>query len=238
MTEAVQGPLFISFEGVDGTGKTSLLRSVRQYLWDLGHDIVQTREPGSALGGDTIRGMLFTPESPGPGVASMLPGQADCLLLFDHIGNAEGIVRPALEAGKWVLTDRYADSQFAYCASRIHSKAINVAYQAHFGPVPDITFLLIGDVHAFAARAKSRDANPDAVEPGKQRNKTWALVEQQQRIQDQYLVNLSNHPRTIILDITNMDARAVANLAIAKLEAWLATPRSMPEQVKLFAGVQ
>jgi dTMP kinase len=238
VTEAVQGPLFISFEGVDGTGKTSLLRSVRQYLWDLGHDIVQTREPGSALGGDTIRGMLFTPGRPGPGVASMLPGQADCLLLFDHIGNAEGIVRPALEAGKWVLTDRYADSQFAYCASRIHSKAINVAYQAHFGPVPDITFLLIGDVHAFAARAKSRDANPDAVEPGKQRNKTWALVEQQQRIQDQYLVNLSNHPRTIILDITNMDAQAVANLAIAKLEAWLATPRSMPEQVKLFAGVQ
>ena len=229
--------LFISLEGCDGTGKTSLLRALEKYLTGLGHGVVCTREPGSSLGGGTIRDMLFNGN---PGVAQMKMGQVDALLLYDHIGNSEGIVRPALEAGRWVLTDRYADSQFAYCASRIHSKAINIAYQAHFGPVPDVTFLLIGDVHAFAARAKSRDQNPDAVEPGKQKNKTWALVEQQQRIQDQYLVNLSNQPRTIILDITNMDVQAVANLAIAKLDEWITRRGNTNpiKQIPLFKSVQ
>ena len=229
--------LFISLEGCDGTGKTSLLRSLEKYLLALGHQVEVTREPGASLGGQTIRDMLFT-EQPGPGAALMFEGQADALLLYDHIGNAEGVVRPALEAGKWVLTDRYADSQFAYSASKPHSKAVNEAYRYHFGPVPDITFLLVGDVRAFGARAKSRDLNPNALEPGKQQRKIWAQTEQQQRIQDAYILYLSNQPRTIILDITNMDAPAVVNLAIAKLEIWLAGHRDKPEQTKLFAGVQ
>ena len=228
---------FISLEGVDGCGKSSLLKSLCIHIInEYRVEVVVTKEPGASLRGSVIREMLFT-DQPGPGAAKMYPGQADALLLYDHIGNSMGVVAPALAAGKWVLCDRYADSQFAYSVAKPHSKAINEAYAKHFGPIPDVTFLLIGDVAEFNARAKSRDLQPDALEPGKQQGKIWASVDQQRRIQDAYLHHLSNQPRTVILDITGLDQAAVLRLAIGKLTLKLLVPQ-IPVMASLFQTVQ
>lgn len=228
--------LFLSLEGVDGTGKTTLIERLREYLESRGHKIVVTKEPGRSNRGELIRGMLFSETNPGPGTKNMFPGQADCLLLYDHIGHVEEVIVPALAAGKTVITDRYVDSQFAYTAARPNMKAINDAFAYYYGPVPDVTFLLIGDVATFFARAKGRDAKADAAEPGKQASKAWNDLEKQKRIQEAYIHNLANQPRTIIIDITHMDTQAVANAAIARLEGWLEGHRVIPEQVALFSG--
>lgn len=229
--------LFITLEGCDGTGKSTLVQALKLYFEFSGEDVVLCREPGSSLGGQQIREMLFT-DHPGPGTAKMLAGQADCLLLYDHIGVSMGLVKPALERGKVVICDRYADSQFAYAVAKPTSKALNEAYVKHFGPVPDVTFLLIGDVKVFGARAKSRDLNPNALEPGKQQRKIWTQDEQQQKIQNAYLVNLSNQPRTIILNIDGLDARDVAHLAIESLKLRFANGHVPAIQAPLFASVQ
>jgi dTMP kinase len=231
-----KGQLFITVEGCDGCGKGTLVPVLKTYLESIGQSVILTREPGASLGGQQIRDMLFT-DDPGPGAARMVTGQADCLLLYDHLGVSLGIVAPYLEKGFSVISDRYADSQFAYSAAKPHSKHVNEAYFKHYGPVPDVTFLLIGDVSVFSARAKGRDLKPDALEPGKQQRKIWAQVEQQQKIQDQYLVNLSNQPRTIILNIDGLDAAQVAQLAIQELEIKL-TKIVPPVQATMFETVQ
>lgn len=104
--------MFITFEGVDGAGKTTQLRRAAQWLREQGHDVVATREPGGTAGADEIRKLLVEGE---PGRWS----SATELLLFnaarrDHV---ERVIRPALERGAIVLCDRYVDSTRAYQAA-------------------------------------------------------------------------------------------------------------------------
>ncbi|SRR6266702_2462340 len=215
---------FITFEGVDGTGKSTLLQKIASaltaYLQDSGQAVVKTKEPGASQGGQKIRNLLFKD----PGTSVMFPGQADCLLLYDHIGNSEGVVRPALERGDWVLCDRWPDSQFAYTAARKGTEHVNAAFLKHYGPKPDVTFLLIGTVEMLLARAKARDDAPDANEPGKHKGKTWSTVADQVRIQDAYLLQLGAQARTIIINVDGKDAGQVYTEAWEKLMVKLSTP--------------
>jgi len=110
MSTPVRPPLkFITFEGGEGGGKSTQLRLLAEALRQAGETVVTTREPGGAPGAEEIRKLLVEGE---PG---RWPSDAEALLHFaaraEHLAK---VIRPALEAGQWVLCDRFADSTLAY----------------------------------------------------------------------------------------------------------------------------
>ena len=100
---------FVTFEGGEGGGKSTQLRLLAEALRQAGETVITTREPGGAPGAEEIRRLLVEGE---PG---RWPPQAEALLHFaaraEHLAS---VIRPALEAGQWVLCDRFADSTVAY----------------------------------------------------------------------------------------------------------------------------
>jgi dTMP kinase len=199
--------VFVTFEGIDGCSKSTQLEILAERLRADGHEVVTTKEPGAARGGDKIRELLFKD----PSTNKMARGQGDCLFLYDHIGNVEEHVRPALERGAWVLCDRYADSQFAYASvpTRNASPVLCEAYQKLYGPVPDITLLFVvkstdvneagdEDISWALKRAMARRG----AEAGKQEGKKWGTdVEEQRRIQYAYIMQLCGKKQTVLIDV-------------------------------------
>lgn len=202
---------FLTIESIDGLGKTTQLDLLDKGLRDAGYDIYRTKEPGDAQYGTCvsagIRQLLFH----NPTTKAMYPGVADCLFLADHIQNA-GDVAKAVEAGKIVLCDRYADSQFAYAASTgkaCPSWALN-AYAENYGIVPDLTIFLRAcgpqvtgvsaheDISWALKRAQTRRGTS---ENGKQDGKTWNDAEDQRKVQAEYEALLMPEPRTLMIDV-------------------------------------
>ena len=100
---------FITLEGGEGTGKSTQARRLVQRLRDLGHEVAQTREPGGSPGAEDIRNLVLN------GEAERWSPRTETLMMFaarsDHL---ERTIRPALDAGSWVVCDRFADSSRAY----------------------------------------------------------------------------------------------------------------------------
>ncbi len=101
--------LFITFEGPEGSGKTTQARLLAEWLREQGHDVVLTREPGGTAIGDQIRVVLHD-----SGNTEMAPRTEILLYSASRAQHATEKIRPALAAGKIVISDRYADSTFAY----------------------------------------------------------------------------------------------------------------------------
>lgn len=98
--------LFITFEGTEGAGKTTQISRVQAFLEAKGLEVVTTREPGGTVLGEKIRGLLLQDE-----MAQM----TELLLMFaaraEHL---DKVIQPAIDAGKWVLCDRFTESSYAY----------------------------------------------------------------------------------------------------------------------------
>ena len=101
--------MFITFEGPEGSGKTSQIRALADYLRQRGYDVVTTREPGGTAIGDQIRGVLMNLEN-----TAIHPRTEILLFLAARAQHVEELIRPQISAGKVVLCDRYADSTLAY----------------------------------------------------------------------------------------------------------------------------
>ncbi|MEH3104623.1 MAG: dTMP kinase [Sphingomonas phyllosphaerae] len=146
---------FLSLEGGEGAGKSTQVRALAAALAERGIDTVVTREPGGSEGAEAIRALLMH------GDATRWSARAEALLFAaaraDHV---EKVIRPALDAGRWVICDRYIDSTRAYqgAAGEIDDAAI-VALHAFgaAGLLPDRTFLLTLPAEMGAARAAARD---------------------------------------------------------------------------------
>lgn len=99
---------FISLEGGEGVGKSTQVRALAQALRELGIEVVETREPGGSAGAEKIRELLLDPNED-------WSAQSEALLFAaaraDHV---EKVIKPALAAGKWVISDRFVDSSLAY----------------------------------------------------------------------------------------------------------------------------
>lgn len=151
--------LFVAFEGGDGAGKSTQSRLLGQWLTDLGYAVRHTREPGGTGLGRQVRELLLHGED-----GSVSPRAEALLFAADRAHHVASVVRPALERGEVVLTDRYLDSSVAYQgAARAlgHQEIRDLSLWAVEGLRPDLTVLL--DVTAREGRVR-RGAVHDRLE--------------------------------------------------------------------------
>ena len=152
---------FITFEGIEGVGKSTNIDHIAGIIESHGIDVIKTREPGGTPIAEDIRRLLKDHGD------EPLPDTAELLLMFAaraiNVGN---IVRPALEAGTWVVSDRFTDSTRAYQGggrglSRTHIDSL--AELVHGDVQPDLTILLDAPVDVAMKRA-GRRGSPDRFE--------------------------------------------------------------------------
>lgn len=132
--------MFITLEGIEGSGKTTQIRHIREFLTSRGFSCVATREPGGTMIGKKIRAILLDPENKGMGPLVEL-----LLYIADRAQHVKEIVLPSLSAGKAVLCDRYYDATVVYqgFARGIDIELIHKLHRTILDNLkPDITILL------------------------------------------------------------------------------------------------
>jgi len=146
---------FITFEGLDGTGKSTQLRKLAAALRAAGHAVIETREPGGTATGEKIRRVLL--DSATHGLAPM----AEMALMFasraQHIAQ---VIQPALNNGQIVLCDRFTDSTEAYqgYGRKLGSEDVHKLHHVLCGDLqPDLTILLDSDPALSVGRARQRN---------------------------------------------------------------------------------
>jgi dTMP kinase len=158
----MQSGRFITFEGIDGSGKTTQFRILAQWLRERGKDVVETVEPGGTAIGKQIRKILLDPAS-----ADLQP-RAELLLYFaSRAQNVDQVIRPALDAGQTVLCDRFTDSTLVYqgCGRGLDTDVVrDLDRIACRGLKPDVTFLIDIDLETSLARAKRRNERTGPAE--------------------------------------------------------------------------
>jgi dTMP kinase len=184
---------FISFEGLDGAGKTTQVELLARWLDETGRGYIQTREPGgTALGGE-IRQLLF--HRPG---LTITPLAEAFLFQADRAQHFAAVILPALDAGKVVITDRCFDSSLAYqgAARGVGAELVkHLSLIAIQGRVPDLTILL--DLDAMKVRERT-DYVQDQSGQREQRSRFDAESEQfHQRLRDEFLALARAEPGRI-----------------------------------------
>jgi len=153
--------LFISFEGIDGSGKSTQARLLAEHLRGLGHDVVLTREPGGSPGAEEIRALVLQ------GDPDRWSAETEILLFTaarrDHL---ERTIRPAVKAGKIVICDRFADSTRMYQGvSRGDLRGVvDKLHTLMIGVEPDMTLLIDMDPAQGLSRALSRQTAEERFE--------------------------------------------------------------------------
>ena len=146
--------MFISFEGTEGVGKTTLIRKIYDHFIAQGQDVVLTREPGGTPMAEQIRALLLSVNH-----EEKMCNDTELLLMYaaraQHLSQ---VVLPALEAGKTVLCDRFTDASFAYqCAGRGLNEDKLLLLNANFvSRMPDFTFWLDAPIEIGMNRARAR----------------------------------------------------------------------------------
>lgn len=146
---------FITFEGLDGTGKSTQMRKLAAALRQAGHKVIETREPGGTATGEKIRKVLLDSGTSG------LDARAEMALMFasraQHIAE---VIEPGLASGSIVLCDRFTDSTEAYQGSgrKLGSDPVRELHRVLCGNLqPDLTLLLDSNPHASVRRARRRN---------------------------------------------------------------------------------
>jgi dTMP kinase len=142
--------MFITFEGVDGSGKTTQARLLAEHLRESGREVVATREPGGTALGERIRELLLFGDDVAPWAEATLFAAARAQLV-------EEVIRPAQERGADVVCDRYIDSSLAYqgiARGLGVDRVLELSLVATGGVLPDRTFLLVLPVEEAARRRR------------------------------------------------------------------------------------
>ena len=147
---------FITFEGGEGCGKSTQIASVATYLEATGRQCVITREPGGTPLAEEIRDLLLSAKRG----ASILPKTELLLFAAARAQHVEELIRPALESGKCVISDRFVDSSYAYqggARNLGNDSAVSINNFAIGGCMPDLTILLDLEPEEGLKRAHIRD---------------------------------------------------------------------------------
>ncbi len=178
--------LFITFEGIEGSGKSTQVRYLKEWLESLGHKVLLTREPGGPQISEEIRKLLLNPEYP-----EMLPETELLLYMASRSQHTGEWIIPALEEGKIVICDRYFDSTIAYqgAARKIDLDWIDkLTDYATYSHKPDVTFLLDITVETSLERISQRSW--DRIEN--------EAVEFHKKVRDGFLALAEREPDRII----------------------------------------
>jgi dTMP kinase len=146
---------FLTFEGLDGTGKSTQMRKLAAVLREAGHKVVETREPGGTATGEKIRRVLLD-----SGTAGLSPLAEMALMFASRSQHIAEVIEPGLANGAIVLCDRFTDSTEAYQGSgrRLGSDAVRELHRVLCGNLqPDLTLLLDSNPHASVSRARRRN---------------------------------------------------------------------------------
>ncbi|TSH78050.1 dTMP kinase [Acinetobacter sp. RF15A] len=148
--------MFISFEGTEGVGKTTLIHRIYADLMAQGKEVILTREPGGTPMAEQIRALLLSVNHD-----EAMCHDTELLLMYaaraQHLAQ---VILPALSAGKTVLCDRFTDASFAYqCAGRgVSEDKLNLLNKSFVAHMPDLTFWLDAPIELGMTRARERGA--------------------------------------------------------------------------------
>ena len=202
---------FITFEGGEGTGKSTQARILAERSTPIAGEVVLTREPGGSPGAEQLRGLLLQ------GDAERWSPVAETLLMYaaraDHL---EGTIRPALERGAWVVCDRFLDSTRAYqgAGGGVSVRLLETLERHVVGETrPDLTLILDLPVDQGLARAAGRDA----LDRFEGRNRDF-----HEKLRQGFLAAAAAQPdRCVVIDASG-DVDTVAEAIWAAVEARLA----------------
>lgn len=150
---------FITFEGLDGSGKTTQLQRLAQWLRLSGHNVITVRQPGSTALGDRLRAVLLDSRSE-TAVGPLSPMAEMALMFADRAQAIAEIISPALEQGSIVLCDRFTDSTEAYqgAGRGLGSERVLQLHAAICNDLqPDLTLLLLPPLKTALTRARGRN---------------------------------------------------------------------------------
>jgi dTMP kinase len=185
--------MFITLEGPEGSGKTSQLPELAEFLHAAGHDVVVTREPGGTPVGDQIREILMNLQN-----VSIIPRTEILLFLAARAQHVEELIRPALAAGKIVLCDRYGDSTLAYQGFGHKTDLETLQTLLNFstaGLKPDLTLLVDVPVELGIARKQANSSEWNRLD-------AYALAFHERVRQGYFALAEAEPERWLIIDAT------------------------------------
>ena len=209
--------MFITFEGVEGAGKTTQIVHLAGYLTARGVQCILTREPGGTDLGKKIRAVLLHPSS-----AGMAPETELLLYMADRAEHIQTVIRPSLNAGKAVLCDRFSDAMMVYqgTARGLPADRITRLHALVFGNLkPDMTFLLDLAPETGLARARRQmetGGRPDAE--GRFEEETLAF---HQRVREGYLTLARQEPERFRVIRADQDENRVRSDILSVITPFL-----------------
>lgn len=189
--------LFISFEGPDGSGKTTQIRRLAAWLSSRGLEPILTRQPGGTPFGDRIRALLLDSSSTG-----LAPMTEMALMFADRAQAIAEVIAPALETGKILLCDRFTDSTEAYQGGgrQLGSEPVLALHKTICGDLqPDLTLLLLPSLEASLSRARRRNARAEAETGSNEDRFEQEAAAFHRRVREKYLEIAHREPERILL---------------------------------------
>lgn len=225
MTGLPRHPRFVSLEGGEGAGKTTVLNALREALLQDGREVVSTREPGGTPLAEQIRELLLNVPVGGPGherPAHEKPAaETELLLMFAaRAQHVRETILPALERGAWVISDRFTDSSYAYQGG---GRGLDIEFIAELerrvvGLQPGLTLLLDLGVAQGRERTRGRDLafgnGPDRIE--RERDDFF------ENVRRAFLARARAEPERVRVVDASQPAREVAADAVAILRMFIA----------------
>lgn len=207
--------VFISLEGIEGAGKTTLIQKMIAHFHNLGKDVLLTREPGGSELGKKLRSIILNAEE------KICPSAELFLFLADRAEHVQTCIKPALEQGKIVLCDRFTDSTVAYQG---YGRGMDIAELkmlnslATQGLTPDLTVILDLDPEIGLARANARNKEQNlTVKEGRFESEA---LEFHQKIRAGFLAMSREEERFFVVD-ARQSAEQVFETVHEKLQSIL-----------------
>jgi len=194
---------FITFEGLDGTGKSTQMRKLAAVLRDVGHEVIETREPGGTATGEKIRKVLLD-----SGTAGLSPLAEMALMFASRVQHIAEVIEPGLATGTIVLCDRFTDSTEAYQGSgrKLGSAAVLELHHVLCGDLqPEMTILLDSNAGASISRARRRNQR-DSKSSGRTHDENRFEQETRAffgRVREGYMAIAKREPARVVM----VDAR-------------------------------
>ena len=203
--------LFVTFEGCDGSGKTTQINYLAQYCMDLGHKVLLTREPGGTSISENIRAVILDPQN-----KELAPTTEALLYAASRAQHVAEVIKPALSEGKIVLCDRYIDSSIAYQGyGRDLGDEVRIINEfAIQGLSPNITFFL--DIKPSMGLARiEKKGDFDRIEK--------EAIDFHEKVYSGYMELIKNNPQRFIVVDGSAPMDILASQIRELFKKWLST---------------